>query len=444
MSIHTRFKTYITGAATIVLATLFTVGVVVAATTIGANIYSTGGALFNQASTTAFQVENGSGTDVLKVDTTNSGIVMTGAATTTLYHWLGTGGTANFVDYTGGDLYVQDDAEIDDKLFVTGNLTLAADVYSSDGVLLNVASTTALEVQNGSGTSVLKVDTSNLGVKVTGAATSTIYLWVGSAGTANNLGYTGGELYVQDDVEIDGIAYMNRATSTSATSTAYLYVGPDFTESGTFNFSGGDLAVADEATIAGIVTLSSNAYSRGGALFDKASTTAFQLQNGSGTQVLNVDTSNLGVKVTGAATSTIYLWVGAAGTANNLGYTGGELYVQDDVEIDGIAYMNRATSTSATSTAYLYVGPDFTEPAGFDFQGGDLGVANDAAIGGNATTTGNFTVGDAQSGATSTIEIGDANTAGCLKIRDADANAWSYCYIEDGTLTCSASDNCLK
>src|SRR3989344_4722558 len=334
MSIHTRFKTYITGAATIVLATLFTVGVVVAATTIGANIYSTGGALFNQASTTAFQVENGSGTDVLKVDTTNSGIVMTGAATTTLYHWLGTGGTANFVDYTGG------------------------------------------------------------------------------------------ELYVQDDVEIDGIAYMNRATSTSATSTAYLYVGPDFTESGTFNFSGGDLAVADEATIAGIVTLSSNAYSRGGALFDKASTTAFQLQNGSGTQVLNVDTSNLGVKVTGAATSTIYLWVGAAGTANNLGYTGGELYVQDDVEIDGIAYMNRATSTSATSTAYLYVGPDFTESGTFNFSGGDLGGANDAAIGGNATTPGNFTVGDAQSGATSTIEIGDANTAGCLKIRDADANAW--------------------
>src|SRR3990172_8298556 len=125
-----RLRTALSTAATVTIASASLVFAVVAATTVGTNvsttgtltlsadIYSTDGALFNVASTTAFQVENGSGTDVLKVDTTNSGIVMTGAATTTLYHWLGTGGSANFVDYTGGDLYVQDDAEIAAKLFV--------------------------------------------------------------------------------------------------------------------------------------------------------------------------------------------------------------------------------------------------------------------------------------------------------------------------------------
>ena len=168
-----RLRTALSTAATVTIASAALVFAVVAATTVGTNvsatgtltlsadIYSTDGALFNVASTTAFQVENGSGTDVLKVDTTNAGVVITGQATTTVYQWIGSGGTADYLGYTGGELYVQNDAEIDGALYVTGATVMAADLYSVDGALFNVASTTALEVQNGSGVSVFKVNTTD-------------------------------------------------------------------------------------------------------------------------------------------------------------------------------------------------------------------------------------------------------------------------------------------
>ena len=247
-----RLRTALSTAATVTIASAALVFAVVAATTVGTNvsttgtltlsadIYSTDGALFNVASTTAFQVENGSGTDVLKVDTTNAGVVITGQATTTVYQWIGSGGTANYLGYSGGELYVQNDAEIDGALYVTGAATHAADIYSTDGALFNVSSTTALEVQNGSGVSVFKVNTATAGVTV--------------AGTAN---------------------------------------------------------------------LTGDIYSTDGALFNVASTTAFQVENGSGTDVLKVDTTNTGVTITGKATSTVALWVGAAGTADNVDLTSG-------------------------------------------------------------------------------------------------------------------------
>ncbi len=186
-----RLRTVLSTTATVLIASATLVLTVVAATTVGTNvsttgtmavtgattlsadIYSTDGALFNVASTTAFQVENGSGTDVLKVDTTNTGVVITGQATTTIFHWVGSGGTANYINYAGGDLYVQNDVEIDGALYVTGATTHAADIYSTDGALFNVASTTALEVQNGSGVSVFKVNTSAAGVTITGSTTLT-------------------------------------------------------------------------------------------------------------------------------------------------------------------------------------------------------------------------------------------------------------------------------
>jgi len=113
------------------------------------------------------------------------------------------------------------------------------------------------------------------------------------------------------------------ASSTSATTTSYLYIGADGTEPNPWNFQGGDLYVQDDVFM--------------------------------GSQ----------------ATSVASLWVGSAGTADNLNLTGGDLYVQDGLEVDGNSYfsgnatttgrlaglggINNFTTTTATSTLGLFV-----------------------------------------------------------------------------------------
>jgi len=61
-----------------------------------------------------------------------------------------------------------------------------------------------------------------------------------------------------------------------------------------------------------------------------------------------------------------------------------------------------ASSTSATTTDYLYVGEDITEPAGIDFTGGDLIVSGAAYFHTKATTTTAFAVG---SGTINTLDM---------------------------------------
>ena len=420
-----RLRTALSTAATVTIASAALVFAVVAATTVGTNvsttgtltlsadIYSTDGALFNVASTTAFQVENGSGTDVLKVDTTNTGVTITGKATSTVALWVGAAGTADNVDLTSGDVYIQGDLEVDGTFYpaissvsgaftagggygstgvtlstdgniqangtltVDGVSTHAADIYSTDGALFNVASTTALVVQNGSGTNIFKVDTTNGGVVMTGNATTTVYHWVGDGGTADYLGYTGGELYVQNDAEIDGALYVTGAT-----------------------------------------VMAADLYSVDGALFNVASTTALEVQNGSGVSVFKVNTTVAGVTITGSATLT------------------GDIYSTDG-----------ALFNVASTTAFQVENGSGTDV--FKVNTSAAADGGGSTMTGNATTTGNFTVGDTNSTATSTVEIGDADTAGCLKIRNANADAWFYCYIEATTtapiaFVCSTNDQCQK
>jgi len=70
-----------------------------------------------------------------------------------------------------------------------------------------------------------------------------------------------------------------------------------------------------------------------------------------------------------------------------------------------------ASSTSATTTDYLYVGHDITEPAGWDFSGGDLIVSGAAYFAAKATSTTAFAVG--------------AGTIGSLDMADGDL------YVQD-------------
>jgi hypothetical protein len=127
--------------------------------TLGANLYSTGGALFNQASTTMFLIQNGSGVDVLKVDTTKTG-AFTLTGTTTVVS-AGSGSKA---------LIVKASASMVPNLLELQNSSAAflSGFTAAGGFLMNIASTTALTVQNGSGVIKFVVDTTNSTATSTG------------------------------------------------------------------------------------------------------------------------------------------------------------------------------------------------------------------------------------------------------------------------------------
>lgn len=67
-----------------------------------------------------------------------------GTATSTGAMWVGSGGTANFIDLSGGDLYVQDDAEVDGSLRAGNSTTTNLGVTS-----LAVASCDVMATTNG-------------------------------------------------------------------------------------------------------------------------------------------------------------------------------------------------------------------------------------------------------------------------------------------------------
>lgn len=158
----------------------------------------------------------------------------------------------------------------------------------------------------------------------------------------NNIS-TGGTL------DVTGLSTFSRATSTSATSTAYMYIGFDITEPTGWDFSGGDFLASGD------------------------------------------------VFFNNKATSSAAMWVGSGGTANWLNLAGGDLFVQDDAQVGDSLFSTHASSTQATSTDYLYVGFDVTEPTGWDFSGGDLAVSGDAYFNNKATSSVALMVGGSSS-----------------------------------------------
>src|SRR3989338_4693393 len=106
----------------------------------------------------------------------------------------------------------------------------------------------------------------------------------------------GAHINTGGNLDVDGTS-----SATNATTTGYLYVGVGITNQPGFDFGQGDLLVSDD------------------------------------------------FYVNSQATTSASLWVGSGGAAANLNLAGGDLYVQDDVEIDG----------SATTTS-LYLSNDLT------------------------------------------------------------------------------------
>lgn len=89
---------------------------------------------------------------------------------------------------------------------LSGLATSSNRLIVNTGYGLTVASDNKLEVATSTANFTWAgntIFTGNFNVS-TKVATSTLALWVGSGGTADNIDLTGGDIYVQDDVEVDG------------------------------------------------------------------------------------------------------------------------------------------------------------------------------------------------------------------------------------------------
>lgn len=118
---------------------------------------------------------------------------------------------------------------------------------------------------------------------------------------------------------------------------------------------------------------------------------------------------------------------------------GNNITTQGTLDVTGVSTFSRATSTSATSTAYMYVGYDITEPAGWDFANGDLAVSGDAFFNNKATSSVAFMIGGSSS-APKWLNL----TGGDLYVQDAaqidgaltvGGTASSTAFVVGGTAT---------
>lgn len=188
----------------ITVSSVFLVALIVkATTTIGTNI-STAGTLSvsGNATSSGFLVI---GTTNPKNNMAAGDLLIGNQATSSVSLWLGAGGTANNIDLTGGDLFVQGDAEID------GNLYLG-----------RVTST---------------------------SATTTSYLMVGSKFTVPSTFDYSGDLAVSSDIVVAGTASTTNAVfSGKATTTGNMVIGSN-----------------NQATSGATTTVTMGSYNGGGA-----------------------------------------------------------------------------------------------------------------------------------------------------------------------------------
>ena len=306
-SFLSKLSSFFSSAMVVLIASLFVVSIVYAGTTIGANIATTGsldvdGTSSSTSATTTYYVYIGADIteptgwdfglgDLLAGDDAYIG----GQATTSVSLWIGSGGAANNPNMAGGDLYVQNDAEIDGTLYysVATGTSATSTAYTMIGV-----TPSTFDAFNYAGgdlyvQGVAEIDGTLYYSAATGtSATSTAYTMIGvTPSTFDAFNYAGGDLYVQGVAEIDGTLYYSAATGTSATSTAYTMIGVTPSTFDAFNYAGGDLYVQ------GVAEIDSNVDIGG-----YASTT--------GDVIVSGGTFSLG---TTTATTTAGLFVGATG-----------------------------------------------------------------------------------------------------------------------------------
>jgi len=140
---------------------------------------------------------------------------------------------------------------------------------------------------------------------------------------------------------VTGLSTFTSVTSTSATSTSYIYIGPDGTEN-LFNFTGGDLYVADDAEVKGTL------------LADSASTT---------------DTLYAG----GYASSTGGLFTLGNAHIGGTFTVDGNATTSGDLVVEGGTIDNNTTTSTSTPGIFSRAHLTSTSTIGIGSQGNSIG-----------------------------------------------------------------------
>src|SRR3989344_2812702 len=149
--------------------------------------------------------------------TINDDFTVLGNVTSTVAIWVGSSGTANMLDLTGGDLYVADDVEIDDSVTLGDDM---ADMHTMYGDM-DIAG--SLLIDNDTSLPPGVPDDGNL-IIYDG------WLFVGDdddGGDTRTEANNDGDLYVENELEVDGNVYF----TSNATTSGNTYLG-----SGSTNF----------------------------------------------------------------------------------------------------------------------------------------------------------------------------------------------------------------
>ena len=222
-------------------------------------------------------------------------------------------------------------------------------------------------------------------------ATTTNYLMIGT-GSPNVIDYTGGDLYVTDDVEIDGdltvagtttvvdVTVVNVQNNGNATTTGYMSVGTS--NNGNFNYTAGDLNVDNDLLVFGSATTSGHLAALGGN--SDQWNEAYSWGDHSIQNYLDKDTD------TYVETESDPVWIA------------------DPIYTDHrFATLNASSTlmTSATTTDSLSVG-------GYASSTGGLFTQGNGHFGGNATTTGSFSANELFVGGYTDITATSTNIRG--------------------------------
>jgi hypothetical protein len=172
-------------------------------------------------------------------------------------------------------------------------------------------STTALQLQNASGTAIVTVDTTNNALKLVGPHTAPPFLTIDHTGGTAVAGWK----LLSDGTEVVVNTY-NSATGEHKSGGIQSYVFSTF-------YAGN--AERLRITTDGKVGIGTNAPGvlldvRGDAIFKSNSTTALQLQNATGTAIVTVDTTNNALKLVGPHTAPPFLTIDHTGGTTVAGW----------------------------------------------------------------------------------------------------------------------------
>lgn len=420
-------------------------------------------AIKGSGTTTDLAVQVTNSADVVHLSLTDSGLLELKGDETRI--WTGVGSDNNAL--SSGELYVENDLEVDGTVYmgscsgagcggggsgtVSSGLAGYLSYYPSTGTTVddqNVIYTNGTNIGIGTTTPINKLGISgNMAIgagyagiasaptnglliqgnsaigttSVTGAFNvvgDEARVWTGAGSDTNAL--SSGELYVEGDVEVDGTLYLASCSGAGCGGGAN-----GWTDGGT------NVYMTTTSDNIGIGTI--NPQAKLDVRGDLYVTGAMQ-SGGTGDSFLNYASGNLGVGIPTTTPPTgrldvqgdeVRIWAGSGSDNNAL--SSGELYVQNDLEVDGTLYIASCSGAGCSSGGTI---SDTAYGVGWD---GDTtnGASKNAIYDKIETVTasgGGWTDGGTNiynTTSTDSVAIGTTAATGILDVRGDEARIWT-------------------